>query len=99
MPSTRCSTTPRCCERGIGRFRCHVLADNEEVKALLGDLRPYVTPVQEDGLRAYDVALPRPEEKMAESPLLRLFHLAATGVRVVLRLVGLPLPCPSVRPG
>lgn len=76
-------------ERGIRSFRCHVLAGNEEVKALLGDLGQHVTLVDVDGLIAYDVALPAPDEKMAGSPFYRLFRLATTGIMVVLRIVGL----------
>jgi len=74
--------------RGVTTFVCHVVPENEPVKALLHDLDAEATPHLEDGLLTYRLTLPEalPGEH-DEGPMYRLFRLAAKGVQVIFRRV------------
>ncbi len=77
-------------ERGIGRFRCDVLAANERMRALLHEIAPAARD-QPDGAAVtvdvplLDVAADAPSEPGVRGPLYRLFSLAAEGVLQILR--------------
>jgi ribosomal protein S18 acetylase RimI-like enzyme len=79
--------------RGVTTFVCHVLPENEPVKALLYDLDAEATPHLEDGLLTYRLTLPEvlPDEH-DEGAMYRLFRLAAKGVQVIFRRVPGPAP-------
>ncbi|HUB07669.1 MAG TPA: GNAT family N-acetyltransferase [Myxococcales bacterium] len=77
-------------ERGVDRFRCDVLAENDRMRALLHEIAPAARD-QPDGVAVtvdvplLDVAVDAPSIPGVRGPLYRLFSLAATGVLRVLR--------------
>jgi ribosomal protein S18 acetylase RimI-like enzyme len=75
-------------EVGVTTFVCHVLPENEPMKALVHDLDAEATPQLEDGLLTYRLTLPEvlPDEH-DEGTMYRLFRLAAKGVQVIFRRV------------
>jgi GNAT superfamily N-acetyltransferase len=66
-------------ERGIHRFRAHVLVDNEPMKQLLYELAPRARGDFEDGCLVYDLALPARDrgEKLGTATLYEVFRAAA----------------------
>ncbi|MHB8416778.1 MAG: GNAT family N-acetyltransferase [Myxococcales bacterium] len=77
-------------ERGIDRFRCDVLAENDRMRALLHEISPAARD-QPDGLAVsvevplLDVAFDAPSVPGVRGPLYRLFSLAAQGAFLVRR--------------
>ena len=75
-------------ERGINRFRCDVLAENERMRKLLHELSPAARD-QPDGLAVcvdmplLDVAVDAPSRPGLSGPLYRIFMLAAQGKLLV----------------
>lgn len=68
-------------ERGIAKFRAHVLPDNEPMKLLLRALDEHAAAKIEDGLRVYELALPEASpEAVAGDPMYRFLKLAAEGL-------------------
>jgi len=77
-------------ERGITKFRAHVLPDNEPMKLLLRALDDHATPRTEDGLRVYELTLPGPSpEAVTGDPMYRLLKLAAEGLEMVFKALSL----------
>jgi len=76
------------CAVGVTTFVCHVLPENEPMKALVHELDAEATPQLEDGLLTYRLTLPDvlPDEH-DEGTMYRLFRLAAKGVQVIFRRV------------
>src|SRR5262245_26222442 len=72
------------CAVGVTTFVCHVLPENEPMKALVHELDAEATPQLEDGLLTYRLTLPDvlPDEH-DEGTMYRLFRLAAKGVQVI----------------
>jgi GNAT superfamily N-acetyltransferase len=77
-------------ERGINRFRCDVLAENDRIRKLLHELSPAVRD-QPDGdavtvdMPLLDVAVDAPSAPGLRGPLYRIFLLAAQGKVLVRR--------------
>jgi GNAT superfamily N-acetyltransferase len=77
-------------ERGINRFRCDVLAENDRMRTLLHELSPAARD-QPDGFAVtvdvplLDVAVDAPSLPGLHGPLYRLFLLAAQGSVLVRR--------------
>jgi ribosomal protein S18 acetylase RimI-like enzyme len=69
--------------RGVTTFVCHVLPENEPVKALLHEADAEATPRLEEGLLTYRLTLPERDE----GAMYRLFRLAAKGLQVIFRRV------------
>jgi len=79
-------------EVGVTTFVCHVLPENDPVKALLHDVDAEATPHLEDGLLTYRLTLPEVLPEHDEGAIFRLFRLAAKGVQVIFRRVPGPTP-------
>jgi GNAT superfamily N-acetyltransferase len=77
-------------ERGINRFRCDVLAENDRMRKLLHELSPAARD-QPDGqsvtidMPLLDVAVDAPSTPGLRGPLYRIFLLAAQGKVLVRR--------------
>ncbi|HTR56003.1 MAG TPA: GNAT family N-acetyltransferase [Kofleriaceae bacterium] len=70
-------------ERGIERFRCHLLCSNSGMKALIDTLAPAQTIEIGSGVMSIDFALPAADDP--SSPLYRFFREAARGALLPLR--------------
>lgn len=74
-------------ERGVGVFRFDVLAENDQMLALVKSLFPNSTSHVEDGIMTIDCPIPDvlPAEQRHESALYRVLKLAAEGAIRIFR--------------